>query len=53
MALMALVWAYLDKEYGKLDLLAANQIMELHSYQTSNAVTTDAAKLEKLYQILQ
>ena len=41
---MADVWAYLDKEYGKLDLLAASLIQELHGFQFSKAVMTNAAK---------
>ena len=48
---MTEVWDYIDKEYGKSDVLAAQRIMELHNYQFTKAATTGPAKFEELFQI--
>ena len=48
---MVEVWACLDKEYGKLDLLAAKRIKELHSFKVSKNTVTNVEKFKELYEI--
>ena len=51
MSSMKEVWAYLNNEYGKKDVLAADQITDLHTFQASKAAHTDSAKFEEYYQM--
>ena len=47
------MWYYQDKEYGKLDLLNANRIADLHIFQFSKTAINDRVKYQELYQIWQ
>ena len=51
MSSMEEIWAYLDNKYGKKDVLAADQITDLHIFQASKAAHTDSAKFEEYYQM--
>ena len=45
------IWAYLDNEYGKKDVLAGDCITDLHIFWASKAAQTDSAKFEEYYQV--
>ena len=51
MSSMEEIWAYLNNEYGKKDVLAADRITDLHIFWASKAAQTDSAKFEEYYQV--
>ena len=49
MSSMEEIWAYLDNEYGKKDVLAADRITDLHILWASKTVQTNSAKFKEYY----
>ena len=43
------IWEFLDNEYGKPNMLSAEHVAYLHTFQYPKTATTKAAKFKELY----